>query len=129
MAKGGNIKVVKDMLENGWDVEQSSYFTGQTLLGSAAWGGSIPLTTYLLGKGAGVDSESHDGTTPLGVAARNEHFGVAMELLMHGADLCHQSVPYEMLTMLAHMAIFHGIKKAQGRHIRDELINLITNYL
>ena len=79
----GHEPSVKLLLERGARVDSD----GWTALHYAASGGHTGVARMLILRGANLDARSANGTTPVILAARNEHFNT-MELLADmGADL------------------------------------------
>lgn len=79
----GHAPSVKLLLDRGARVDSD----GWTALHYAASGGHAEVARMLILRGANLDARSANGTTPVMLAARNEHFST-MELLADmGADL------------------------------------------
>ena len=85
-AEGGQVEVVRSLLEEGADVN-AARGDGLTALHLAAEGGRLPVAKALVAAGAAVDAGTRIGRyTPLQVAARGGHGAVALYLLEAGAD-------------------------------------------
>jgi hypothetical protein len=78
----GEIKVVRQLVSRGAEVNHP----GWTALHYAATGGHRDVIAFLIEKHAYVDALSPNGTTPLMMAAREGHTGVARALVEAGAD-------------------------------------------
>lgn len=81
-ALNGELEVVKRLLARGAEVNQP----GWTALHYAASGGQLSVVQLLLERHAYIDAPSANGTTPLMMAARQEHPTVARYLVEQGAD-------------------------------------------
>lgn len=68
--RGGNAKIVKDLLNQGADVNVTNY-KGQTALHCAAKAGFVEPVRILLAHGANVNAQDRDGDTPLHTACRS----------------------------------------------------------
>ncbi len=68
--RGGNPKVVQDLLEQGADVNVTNY-KGQSALHCAAKAGFVEPVRILLDHGADVNAQDRDGDTPLHTACRS----------------------------------------------------------
>lgn len=68
--RGGNAKTVKDLLEQGADVNIRNY-KGQSALHCAAKAGFIEPVRILLDHGADVNAQDRDGDTPLHTACKS----------------------------------------------------------
>jgi len=81
----GNFALVKQLLENGADVngQQSNDFTP---LHNAAQTGSLEMTALFIEYGANVNAASKDGLTPLSFAVKENHREVADLLRQHGGN-------------------------------------------
>ena len=85
-AEGGQVEVVRSLLEEGADVN-AARGDGLTALHLAAEGGRLTVAKALVAAGAAVDAGTRIGRyTPLQVAARGGHGAVALYLLEAGAD-------------------------------------------
>lgn len=78
----GDLLLVKAFIEAGAAVNQA----GWSALHYAAFGGSAPVVTYLIGKGAEKNSVAPNGYTPLMLAARDGQVEAAKALLFEDAD-------------------------------------------
>jgi hypothetical protein len=78
----GEIKVVRQLVARGAEVNHP----GWTALHYAATGGQRDVVAFLIEQHAYVDALSPNGTTPLMMAAREGHSGVARALVEAGAD-------------------------------------------
>ena len=79
---GGDLLLVKAYVEAGAPVK----LPGWTPLHYASFGGSAPVVSYLIGKGAEKDAIAPNGYTPLMLAARDGHVEAAKALLFQDAD-------------------------------------------
>ena len=86
-AKTGNIEAVKQILNDGTDVELKCVNCGGTVLGHAAYGGQKEITKLLIAMGADVNTKNKDSTTPLHQASLGGHKEVAELLIGKGADV------------------------------------------
>ncbi len=89
--RGGNAEVVRQLLEQGADVNCCNY-KKQTALHCAAKAGFVDIVELLLNRNASIDAQDRDGNTPLMVAVQStikkqENLrGVACLLLNAGAN-------------------------------------------
>ncbi len=84
--KNGDIKNVRELIENGADVNAKDK-NRWTALFWAACSGKFDISTFLIEKGADVDAKNNDGGTALHWAALNEHIDIAKFLIENGADV------------------------------------------
>ncbi len=90
--RGGNSQVVKELLDQGADVNVTNY-KGQTALHCAAKAGFVAPVRILLNRGARVNAQDREGDTPLHAACRSSIKNharlqeVVDLLLSKGADL------------------------------------------
>ena len=85
-AKDGNLLRVKQLLEEGVDVNAKNGF-GWTALMVAAWNGHVEVVHALVGAGADLNAKDNDGWTALMGTAENGHVEVVRALLAAGADV------------------------------------------
>lgn len=83
-ANHGNDAIVRLLLEQNVDMNQSSHYIG-TPLHEAARKGYKTIVWLLLDKKADVNSEHYFHGSPLSLAIRNKHEGVVRLLLENGA--------------------------------------------
>ncbi|MDR1925635.1 MAG: ankyrin repeat domain-containing protein [Planctomycetaceae bacterium] len=83
--KGHNIRKVKLLVENGFDV--NAYMEGETPLCLAIKHYDEDIANYLISKGADVNADCADGWTPLHIAAENGHVDILNTLISHGANI------------------------------------------
>ena len=86
--RGGNPKIVQDLLDQGADVNITNY-KGQTALHCAAKAGFVDPIRILLAHGANVNAQDRDGDTPLHSACRSsiknlENLQRVVDLLIEG---------------------------------------------
>ena len=86
-AAAGNIRVVKQNLAKGVDINAKDSIFGATALSSAALFGHTKIIALLLVAGAGVNAKNRDGGTPLHNAAFLGQYEAAELLLENGADV------------------------------------------
>jgi uncharacterized protein len=79
----GYLELVQKLVDNDADVNK----TGWTALHYAASGGHVPVIAHLLEHSAYIDAESHNGTTPLMMAAMYGSPEAVKHLIQAGADL------------------------------------------
>ncbi|XP_038959392.1 ankyrin repeat domain-containing protein 31 isoform X2 [Rattus norvegicus] len=84
-SKGGNLSLVKMLIESGADVNLKDN-AGWTPLHKASSGGFDDIIIELLKAGANVNCENVDGILPLHGASAGNHLKAAEILLEHGAN-------------------------------------------
>lgn len=82
-ALGGHLEVVKVLQAYGAEINHSHW----TPLHYAAWGGHSVICSFLLEKGAMIDAQSANGTSPVMMAARQGHVETVKFLLAKSADV------------------------------------------
>jgi ankyrin repeat protein len=85
-AKNGNLRLVKELLAEGVDVNYQN-FNGETILHIAASRGHFAMVQYLLRKGANVNAVTGKNWQPIHHAMRFEHAQIANYLLANNASL------------------------------------------
>ena len=86
-AAAGNIKVVKQHLAKGVDINAKDSIFGSTALSAAALFGHTKIIALLLEADADVNAKNRDGGTPLHSAAFLGQYEAAELLLENGADI------------------------------------------
>lgn len=85
-AKNNNMKMLKQMIADGTEVEHRN-FNGETALHVAASLGNLGMVQYLIGKGADVNAETTKKWLPIHHAVRFERINVVNFLIAKGATL------------------------------------------
>ena len=85
-AKNNNMKMLKQMIDSGTEVEHRN-FNGETALHVAASLGNLDMVKYLIGKGADVNAETSKKWLPIHHAVRFERVNVINYLVARGASL------------------------------------------
>lgn len=83
--------------------------------------GHLRAVRYLLSKEAEVNAQLENGSTPLFLAAHNEHIDVIVELLKHNAD---PNIQTEGDVTVLHYAVEHGFEDLVDVLIKKDTINL-----
>lgn len=105
--KNTDIKVVKKLIDEGVDINESNYYFG-TALHFAARSGDIEIIKYLTSHGANINARTFDGITPLMAAAQNGRLDAVKLFLSKGANLNETSTRnnYSSLTEAAYSGNF-----------------------
>jgi cytohesin len=103
----GDFDTVKEWVEKGGDVNAPQASSGGNILSYAAGGGNVDLVKYLLSKGAKVNDQDKDSTTPLHYAAREHHPEVIKALVEAGAQPNVFAGRYKRGHTEAHTAAMH----------------------
>ncbi len=85
--KAGDLARTKALVEKDASLVRARDASGNTPLHAAAIVGSVPMTDWLLSKGAEIDADNLESMTPLLEAVRNEKDDVALLLIDRGADI------------------------------------------
>ena len=85
-AKGGILWLVKEMLDQGADINAKDEYGDGTPLVRAAIAGNESVVKYLLAHGADPNPKTSFGKTTLYYAAFNHHTNIVKLLLAHGAS-------------------------------------------
>jgi len=99
-ASMGNLGLVRDLVEQGADINKKDEF-GHTALYSAADGGHLDVVDYLLHKGADINSMDDIGSTILHQMALMGNLRVVKYLVEHGADITIQTKAGETALQIA----------------------------
>ncbi|MCY4404573.1 MAG: ankyrin repeat domain-containing protein [Candidatus Poribacteria bacterium] len=83
----GDLKMVKKAITEGMDVNAKNPQSGNPMLLTAALMGHTEIITYLLEKGADINTRNRDGNTALHTAAFLGRADVVELLLEHGVDV------------------------------------------
>ncbi len=84
-AKEGNLKLLKELLAEGTEVDHRN-FNGETVLHVAASRGDLAMVKYLVGAGADVNAQTGKKWQPIHHAMRFDHPAVANYLIKHNAS-------------------------------------------
>lgn len=84
--QNGDLRMVKLLIENGFEIEHREYL-GFTPLRIAAFNGHFDIVRYLVEQGAEIDSKADDKATPLSHAAAKGHVDIVDFLIDEGADV------------------------------------------
>ena len=119
-AQDGNLEVVQELVERGYEVNAFDEDLSFTPLHYAAKGEYIEVMKYLLSVGADVNAHDPDvsGETPLGEVAQSCSFEVAKILIEAGAD---PTIPGWMQMTALHRASRR--KKLEGLRVYELLLN------
>jgi ankyrin repeat protein len=85
-SKGGNLDIVRSLIDDGADVNERDT-NHQTPLHFAAWEGKVEVAKLLIKYDANVNSQDRVGWAPLHTASRRGHFDIVHLLLKHSADV------------------------------------------
>ena len=85
--RDGDLRVVKEQLANGVDINGGDSEFGVTALSWAALLDDTEIAKFLIEKGANVNAKSRDGSTPLHSAAFLGRTEIAVLLIQKGADV------------------------------------------
>ena len=83
-AEEGNISIIKQYLDDGWDVDANDSFD-RTPLHRAAYSGQKEVAKLLIAKGADVNAKDQDDETPLDWAIHSKLTEIDDLLRKHGA--------------------------------------------
>ncbi|MEO1219223.1 MAG: sister chromatid cohesion protein PDS5 [Bacteroidota bacterium] len=86
-ACNGYSEVIRDLGGNGASLEIWDNKYSMSPVHAAAYGGHLPVVTYLNEKGAQVNTASKDGWTPMHIAAENGHLPIVTYLNEQGAQM------------------------------------------
>lgn len=114
----GDVGRVKELVENGYDVNACDVDLSLTPLHYAAMGGHIEVVRFLLSVGAGVNAHKEEmiGETPLGEVAGNCSYEMAELLVEAGAN---PTIPGWMQLTALNRA--QERKKKEGRRVYELL--------
>ncbi len=82
----GDYAQVKQLIENGWDVNYQG-FDKHTALVEAADKGHVKIVELLIASGADVNAKNYDGWSALHAAALGGHLEVAKTIVKNGGDV------------------------------------------
>lgn len=82
----GDVPTLKQMVDNGWDLDKATDTAGKTTLHRAAQVGSTAAVQVLLDAGVNIDSKTKWDETPLHMAVRNGRLNVVKQLVAAGAS-------------------------------------------
>ena len=82
----GDIEKVRELLDNGVDINAQAPCSGGAPLDAAIGGGHMPLVRFLVERGADVNGVGYGSYTALMMAANQMSTEAAQFLLEHGAD-------------------------------------------
>eukprot|EP01006_Ploeotia_vitrea_P060039 TRINITY_DN75198_c0_g1_i1.p2 TRINITY_DN75198_c0_g1~~TRINITY_DN75198_c0_g1_i1.p2 ORF type:complete len:408 (+),score=59.07 TRINITY_DN75198_c0_g1_i1:55-1278(+) len=85
--EAGDLDAVKAAVEKDSSIVNGQDGSGRTALHFAAWGGQVPIATYLVEKGATIQQPDFDHLTPLLLAAKKGQKGMVEYLVSAGADI------------------------------------------
>ena len=85
-AQVGNLKRVRELIEQGADIEKANNI-GWTPIIFASARGHLEVVRYLLEQGANRDKATNSGWTSLHLASEQGHLEIAKLLMVYGADL------------------------------------------
>lgn len=98
-----------------------NHWDGRTLLYHAAFFGQMAMVRMLLDRGAGVDTKSRDGLSPLFAAASSGHAEVVLLLLGSGADVRSTNGPESGTALMAACRGGHlGVVRVLLQHMGGE---------
>ncbi|RKD91875.1 acyltransferase family protein [Mangrovibacterium diazotrophicum] len=83
---GGDLQSVKQLLDQGEDIDKADPEGGSSPLILAAMFGQTEIAGYLIERGANLNFQNNDGSTPLHTAAFFCRTAIVSDLLEHGAD-------------------------------------------
>jgi ankyrin repeat protein len=103
VAKKGNVNRVRNLLNQGTNVNTRNQWDSTPLHWSAAYG-HLDTVRFLLSRGANVNARNQEGITPLHSAAAQGHVRIVEELIRHGA---HVNARDTWGRTPLHMAVIH----------------------
>ena len=82
----GDVDKVRELLDNGVDINSQAPCSGAAPLDAAIGGGHMPLVQFLVNRGADVNGVGYGSYTALMMAANQMNTEATQFLLQHGAD-------------------------------------------
>jgi uncharacterized protein len=88
--EGGNVDLIRDLLDRGANLHQKQIRYGCDALTIASHHNHVPAIELLLSRGANMSARTNAGLTALGIAAFHDKFHACKFLVIKGSDLMSQ---------------------------------------
>lgn len=87
ITKEFNLKIAKELIKNGANVNEKCLGDKETPLFIAALNGNLEIVKELIKNGAHINEKDYRGITPLHMACKGGHIKIIFELIKNGANI------------------------------------------